>query len=156
MADAQLNNPNYPLPFFMADASDRAKGVPGLNPLPRPRVAKNGGAFAPAMGQVINQGFGWYALLGHPADRNMLGSLIVGGDVDDPDVVCVEGVHTVRDFDPYAAQDSAAVDLSEAIALLNQLVALKQTSNAYDLSLTNSTVPKQERFPWPSPSPPPI
>lgn len=144
MAEVQLNNPNYVTSFFMASADSYARGVEGLEPVPR--VAKNGGPFLPAKGQRIEQGKGWYALLGHPDDRNMLGTLLVGGDVEDPEVVCIEGQHEVKDYDPYAAPGSVSGELGDLLAAVEQLVALKQTSNSYDKALTNSTVPKQERF----------
>lgn len=109
----QLLTVAHPLPFQMVSTCTQ-KGETGLTPVVS--LSKDGGPFQSALGQVIEIGRGWYALLGHQQDRNTLGSLILDATVGDPDVVCVDApAFEIVGYDPYSqASQSPLVNVTDS------------------------------------------
>lgn len=94
----EQSSANYPVLFFMLDASDHVSGKTGLTPTVT--LSKNGGAFAASAGAVSEIGNGWYQLAGNATDRSALGSLALHASAtgaDDCDIVL-----QIVDYDPLA------------------------------------------------------
>lgn len=127
MAEVQYRNTNYPTPFQVVQATAPFLGVAGLLSKLTPKIAKNGGGFVPANGQLVDQGDGFYALLGHADDRDQLGTLVVSADINNqPDVVCIPREYGVVNYDPYASPTQEESDLSQIVALLQRLVTAQR------------------------------
>lgn len=124
----------------MVSAANNYRGVPGLSPLPAVTISKDCGPFQPALGQVVEMGNGWYALLGHVQDRNTLGALTVHGSVADSSVQCIDPTYPIVSYDPYGSTGNESSDLS-------LLVGAVQTGLSYLKTLTNASVPKQDQIP---------
>lgn len=137
MFAVQINNPAHGLPFQMVSTSAPFAGVPNLSPLPTVTIAKDCGPFQPAIGQVIELGNGWYALLGHPQDRNTLGTLVVHGECADAGVQCIDATYRVVPWNPDAQFDSDDADA---------LLAEARQTNVYLKVLANSVLRKWEQF----------
>jgi hypothetical protein len=105
----------------MVQANSPYAGADGLLPRLTPKVAKNGGTFQPAAGQLVAQGEGFYALLGHPDDRDQLGALIVAADIDDPSIICIPRECSVVDYDPFANPAREEMDLADLVSVLTNL-----------------------------------
>jgi hypothetical protein len=101
-------------------------GVDGLLGQLTPKVAKNGGTFQAANGQLVAQGKGFYALLGHEDDRDQLGTLVVAADIDDPNIACIPREYSVLNYDPYASPTQEESDLAQIVALLQRLVTAQR------------------------------
>lgn len=122
MPSVQYRNTNYPTPFQVVQATAPFLGVPGLLSKLTPKVAKNGGGFVPANGQLVDQGDGFYALLGHADDRDQLGTLIVSADIgNESDVVCIPKEYQVVNYDPYASPTQEESDLAQIVSLLQRI-----------------------------------
>lgn len=126
MPAVQYRNTNYPTPFQMVQATSPFSGVAGLLSQLTPKVAKNGSPFGPASGQLVDQGDGFYALLGHHDDRDQLGTLIVGADIANPNVVCLPREYSVVNYDPYASPTQEESDLAQIVSLLQRLVTAEK------------------------------
>ncbi len=69
----KLSSADYPITFFMVDATDNITGKTGLTPTVL--ISKNGGSYLAANGAVTEKGGGVYTLAGNATDRNTLGEL---------------------------------------------------------------------------------
>lgn len=97
MRARKQSSTSYPIPIFMADATDHITGKTGLSPTVT--LSKNNAAFAAAAGAVTEIANGWYSLAGNATDRNTLGPLLVHATGTGADPYDLE--YAVVAFDPF-------------------------------------------------------
>lgn len=97
MRQRQQSTTTYPIPFFLAQATDHLTGLTGQTP--SVTISKNGGAFGPAAGAVSEVGNGWYVLAGNATDRATLGALLIHAEAAGADDYDMD-YYIVR-YDPF-------------------------------------------------------
>jgi len=143
VGERQQSTTNYPIMFFMPDATDLKTGELGLTP--SVSLSKNSSAWTIASGTINEVGGGWYALAGHATDRNTLGEL--RGIVSVSGAATVAFVAHIVVHDPFSNSATASGDATAAnqALILAALTAIKgagfvQGTHALDQQLTDAEI----------------